>query len=74
MILAPARVPFSAPIARRSVPTLLTVRAGFAFPVVSALPITSLSDLCALQPNTPQPQSSALPHYDRRTAHFPKRR
>jgi hypothetical protein len=74
MIIAPARVHFSAPIARRSVPTLLTVRAGSAFPTVSAPPIVSLSPLCALQPNTPHPQSSAPPHYHRLTAHFPKRR
>jgi hypothetical protein len=74
MIIAPARVHFSAPIARRSVPTLLTVRAGSEFPAVSALPITSLSGLCALQPDTPQQQSSALPHDHRLTAHFPKRR
>ena len=74
MIIAPARMHFSAPAARRSVPTLLPVRAGSAYPAVSALPITSLPGLVALQPNTPQPQSSALPHDHRLTAHFPKRR
>ncbi len=74
MIIGPTRVHFSAPIARRSVPTLLTVRAGSAFPTVSAPPIAPLSPLCAVQPYTPQPQPSALPHFRRLTAHFPKRR
>ena len=74
MIIAPARVHFSAPIVRRSVPTLLTVRAASAFPRVSAPPIAPLSPLCARQPNTPQSQSSAMPHYCRLTAHFRTRR
>jgi hypothetical protein len=74
MIIAPARHHFSAPIARRSVPTLLTLRAGAAFPTVAAPPIAPLSPLCARQPNTPQPQSSALPHDCRLTAHFRTRR
>ena len=74
MIIAPARLHFSAPIARRSVPTLLTVRAGSAFPRVSALPVAPLPPLCALQRNTPHPQSLTLPHDHRLTANFPKRR
>jgi hypothetical protein len=62
MIIAPARVHFAAPIARRSVPTLRTVRVGSAYPAVSALPIISLPGFFALQPDARQPQSSALPH------------